>query len=130
MFGVITFALKVSILLQYIEIFVPLKTSNDIFWACHSIIWANLVFYTTVFFLQIFGCRPVERIWNPYVHAASCINGGSILDSAASLYTASRAINAASDIIILVLPQLVIRKLQMSSQKKIGISVVFLFGVL
>lgn len=65
------------------------------------LIWINLVFYLISTVLEIFSCRPREKAWNPLMTSGSCINV-LILNVTAS------SINAASDLVLLILPQLTI----------------------
>ncbi|PLB51213.1 hypothetical protein P170DRAFT_446341 [Aspergillus steynii IBT 23096] len=121
-YGIIIFFIKLSILLQYLEIF---SVQRDFFfWACHGLIWVNFVFYAIRTFLEIFACRYLSE------------TGGMLrIDGACPIETmlisiVSSAINSASDIIILILIQIRIWRLHMTLHKKSSVSVVFLFGLL
>lgn len=116
------FLLKLSILLQYLRAFVPLNTRNAMFWACHVLIWLNLVFYLVNFFFTLFICMPVRKSWVSWIK-------GSCLDFNI-LFIAGGVINTVSDLSILILPQCVIWNLQVSAKRKMKISAVFLPGVL
>lgn len=116
------FLLKLSILLQYLRTFVPLKTRNAMYWACHILLWLNFVFYLVSFFLTIFICTPIRKSWVLWIE-------GRCLDFNMLLITTG-VINTVSDLSILVLPQHVIWNLQISTKRKIRISAVFLPGVL
>ncbi|UDD64236.1 hypothetical protein AFCA_011477 [Aspergillus flavus] len=93
------------------------------FWMCHALIWINLVFYLISSFLEIFACRPLNKAWDPLITRGSCMDM-FLLNCIAS------SVNAASDLIILVLPQLRIWRLQMPLPKKLAVSAVFLFGII
>jgi hypothetical protein len=93
------------------------------FWACHTLIWLNFVFYTACAFLEIFACQPISKSWDPLITTGQCLNVYSINIAAA-------AINTASDISILLLPQHVIWNLHMSVKKKLGVSAIFFTGIL
>ena len=116
------FLLKLSILLQYLRTFVPLKTRNAMFWTCHALIWLNFVFYLVSFFLVIFNCTPIEKSWNSWIKGR-CLNFDMIS-------IAAGVINTISDLLILILPQFVIWNLQLSTKKRLRISGVFLPGAL
>ena len=123
MYAPTIFFIKLSILLQYVEIFVPGQTKTGTYWACHAIIWLNFIYYTISLFLEIFPCSPIAKAWDPLIVEGACLNTRVI-------NMASAGINAVSDIVILVLPQVVIWRLQMSFSKKVGVSAVFFVGVL
>lgn len=113
--------IKVTILLQYLRVLVPLKTRNLMFWASHTLIWLNVTFYSILFFLALFPCKPVKKYWNPWIEGR-CIDDGKL-----SVFVAS--FNAASDILILILPQPLIWRLHMTLKRKIALSAVFLVGI-
>lgn len=115
------FLVKVAILLQYLRVFVPHKTRNLMFWACHAFIWVNFIFFFVATFLMIFTCRPAKKFWNPWIEG-SCIDG-------VKTYAFASAFNATFDLLILILPQPIIWSLQMTLKKKIALSAVFLVGV-
>ena len=123
MYGCCIFFIKLAILLQILEVFVPLKSNNYFFWSCHALIWINFVFYTISFFLEIFSCRPMDKVWNILITEGTCLD-------TTKLNIAASSINAASDVVILVLPQLRIWGLHMPLHKKIAVSAVFFVGIL
>ena len=123
MYGFCIFFVKLSILLQYLQIFVPLKQRNALYWIAHTLIWTNLVFYLISAFLEVFGCKPISKAWDPLITNGYCIN---IL----AVNVAASSINSLSDIAILVLPQVSIWRLQMALRRKVQISALFLIGVL
>ena len=53
MYCPIVVLVKVSILLQYITIFV-VNRGNVFHYSVHAVLWTNIVFYTIVFFLVVF----------------------------------------------------------------------------
>lgn len=118
MYGCIIFAIKAAILLQYITIFSS-AARGLFFWVCHSLIWVNFVFYAICFFLEIFSCNPIAKAWDPFIMTGTCPVDVLVLNIAAS------AVNVASDFIILLLPQALIWRLKMSSQRRLGVSIIF-----
>lgn len=121
LYGVCIFFVKVSILLQYLELFTPLK--NTMYWVCHLLIGINFVFYLLWYLLSfVFACKPIDKVWNPLLQG-SCMN-------TLAINVAGSSINSASDVIILVLPQLTIWRLQMALQRRIAVSAMFLIGIL
>ncbi|KAL8885343.1 MAG: hypothetical protein Q9205_001018, partial [Flavoplaca limonia] len=98
------FITKLSILLQYLVIFVPNSTGKT-YWAIHFVICVNLLFYLAVMLVQIFQCQPREKIWHPLL-PGRCVDLAAVLISGA-------VINVISDLSILVLPVAKIWQLQM-----------------
>ena len=74
------------------------------------------------FFFVVFNCEPVSKFWKPWI-SGHCFNIFAI-----SIVTA--VINAVSDIMIVILPQPIIWKLQISIKRKLGLSAIILVGVL
>ncbi|CAG8977634.1 hypothetical protein HYALB_00006584 [Hymenoscyphus albidus] len=122
LYSLVVLAIKTSILLQFITIFSTAKRGK-FFWACHALIWLNLVFYGSGFFLEIFSCQPIRKAWDPLVENGTCIDMGSVL-------VASAAVNVASDFIIVLLPQPIIWRLHLDNRKKLEISAVFSAAIL
>ena len=118
-------SVKVSILLQYMEVFALSKTRAKLWWTCQIVIWTNVIFFCIATFLWIFQCNPIRKFWDPLI-----TNGSCFYDSGAEPYIATSAINSFSDIVILVIPQLVVWNLQTSLQKRAAISAIFLIGAL
>lgn len=71
--------------------------------------------------VQIMGCLPREKIWNPTVKGR-CINLSAVL-------IAGAVINIILDFSILVLPIGKIWQLQMSNRSKLGVSAVSLVSL-
>ena len=114
--------IKFAIFLQVLRVFVPGKKRNWMFWTCHGLIWLHFFWYFADLLVKIFPCRPVQRFWNPWIKG-TCIKIQQV-------YLATTAFNTASDILVVILPQPIIWKLQTSLKRKIGISLIFLVGVL
>jgi hypothetical protein len=114
--------MKAAILLQWTRIFVPLGTRNAFWWISQSLLWLTVLLYLGATLAGVLQCNPVEKAWNVLILNGKCINFEA-------LELATSAFNAVSDIIILVLPQRTIWRLQMSTLKKLGVSVVFAFGL-
>jgi hypothetical protein len=97
---------------------------NSFWWTCYIIIALNALYYVTGAFLLFFACIPHRKIWE-FTVPGKClppsINNTSIVSS---------SLNLASDLAILFLPQRVIWRLQLSTNKKIGVAALFAIGVL
>ena len=111
---------KVSILLQYISIFV-VHRGNIFHIIVHVLLWINVVFYTIDTFLVIFECNPRAKSWDDSV-PGSCF-------SLHQLGVSSGVINVVSDFAILLLPVHKVWRLQMPWQKKWRILAVFAVGL-
>ncbi|KAI1207268.1 uncharacterized protein F4807DRAFT_435074 [Annulohypoxylon truncatum] len=114
--------IKSAIIIEWTFIFVPQHTRNAFYWICQVLLWFNILFYIAMMILPNVACHPHERLWNPLI-PGTCINT-SISSTLVACF------NFATDIVLLVLPQKVIWGLQMSIKRKLGISLIFLIGIL
>ncbi|KAI0452330.1 hypothetical protein F5B21DRAFT_506349 [Xylaria acuta] len=115
--------LKVAILMEWIRIFSP-QSRNAFFWLCHVVLWLNVVYYIASIIVESMQCTPRQLIWDPTVK-------GTCLDAKAAEVISS--INVASDIVLLVTPQLVIWRAKSSIGRRVGMALIFavgLFGVI
>ena len=87
----------------------------------HVVLWANFTFYLMAIFIETFQCIPVQKAWYPLD------NGHCINQQAAQI--SSGVINSVSDIIILLLPVSSIWSLRIHKKGKVGLFVIFSFGV-
>ena len=111
-----------SILTQYVRIFVPTRQGNALmFWCTTALMLLNVIFYIIEFFLNIMQCSPRARLWNREL-PGTCIGSSNIVFTA--------GFNVISDVIILVLPLAKVWRLQMSMRRKLGISLIFSTGVM
>ncbi|KAI1410736.1 hypothetical protein F5Y13DRAFT_192062 [Hypoxylon sp. FL1857] len=122
-YAVTMLIMKASILREWSRIFVPHGTRNAFFWTCHIVMSVNIAFYAAIVIAENLSCFPYRRIWDKTVPGSTCI------DTKATAVAAS-AINIVLDIITLILPQRIIWRLQMPIKQKIGVSLVFMIGVL
>jgi hypothetical protein len=107
---------KLSILALYHRIF---RISGKAFnWAIYGVAVWIILWFIGVYLAILLGCHPIHTYWT-----ASC----------APTYTTSittSVTNIISDIAVLLLPQAQVWGLQMPIRKKIGLSIVFLMGLL
>lgn len=126
-YSLIIVPLKVSLILQIRRIFIPhsrsLHSRPLLLWVIDSFLALNVMFYITLFLFQFLACRPLAHAWNPLVE------GKCVKDSLA-VHIVSAGINTVSDLIIVVLPQPIIWRLELDRQKKWGLTAVFLLGAL
>ncbi|KAL8784312.1 MAG: hypothetical protein Q9195_009091 [Heterodermia aff. obscurata] len=114
--------IKISILLQYLRIFVPnRKGSMPLYMAIHVLTWSNFGFYLVSTIFEITMCSPRKKIWNPLMKTGHCYDANAV-------YVATGIFNVVSDFAILILPIIPISKLQMSSKRKIMMIAIFAAG--
>ncbi|KAI3326934.1 hypothetical protein HD806DRAFT_531530 [Xylariaceae sp. AK1471] len=114
--------LKIAILLQWVRVFVPRGTKGSFYWTCHALIGINILLYLAIVIAVCVSCKPFRRIWDKTV-PGTCSASRDIIDISTAVG------NLISDLIILILPQRVIWKLQIKPRKKIGIAFIFLVGI-
>ncbi len=121
LYGFAAFTIKLAILLQFLRIFSPRK-NHSTFWIYHSLIWINFSFYVIITFLNIFLCQPIKKFWKPWIQG-QCLKTTEV-------YIAMACVSSASDFSLLIIPQKDIWNLQMSFKRRIGVSAIFLVGLL
>ncbi|KAI0546420.1 hypothetical protein F4679DRAFT_557829 [Xylaria curta] len=122
LFAISSAAIKAAIILEWLRIFNQSCERNNFFWASHSILWITLLFHLATLISFNAACRPYARTWDPFVH-------GTCYDSR-PVYVASTASYLIVDIFILLLPQSIIWRLNMTKRKKQGVALFFGVGVL
>ena len=113
---------KLALLFQLIRIFTPTKTGR-VYTVTMVLVLVNSMLYFATLLSVIFECIPQEKIWNPEVKGARCINIQDAL-------IITSAFNAASDAMILVLPMWATWQLKLRMKHKVGIIAVFATGLL
>ena len=73
------------------------------------------------FFTVIFQCTPVNYLWGKTIPGGHCFDSGILV-------IVGGALNAVTDVLMLILPIPVLWKLQMSTRKKWTVSAIFLMG--
>ncbi|XXG96265.1 hypothetical protein Hte_002546 [Hypoxylon texense] len=96
--GIIILFLNITILLQYLRVFVPTGTRNFTFWAIYGALYANIAYYVAFMFLQIFACTPREQFWDKSITEGRCMDIIAINVSGA-------VVCLVSDVAILLIPQ-------------------------
>lgn len=120
LYGIIIAHLKTAIILQYLRVFVA--TRNALYWILHLLIWLHFAFYASFALLEIIMCTRRSKQCGPNIqgHCFDCL----------TLNSWAAGVNAASDLSLVIIPQIVIWKLRMKIKKKWGLSAVFLIGIL
>lgn len=108
--------IKISLVLFYLEIF---KTPTFRMTAYIFLVYL-IVNSLVIFFIAICACKPIHSFWNRDIKG-QCIN----IQAAAYANSASAIVQ---DIILLILPLVFIRKLQMKRYRKIAVGFMFVIG--
>ncbi|KAF2179436.1 hypothetical protein K469DRAFT_596142 [Zopfia rhizophila CBS 207.26] len=114
--------LKAAIILQCLRVFVPDGIRDSTFWISHLLLWANAIFYITVIFVEAVSCSPRAAIWDVTIKG-KCLNR-------LWLHYISADFNSFSDLLVSILPQRAIWNMTMPRKRQVGLSALFLFGVL
>ncbi|PQE31434.1 integral membrane protein [Rutstroemia sp. NJR-2017a WRK4] len=89
--------------------------------AVYFLMFVVLGYSFAIIFALIFPCRPVAKNWDARITEGTCINR-------AAIYTATAAVNIATDIALLTLPIPMIVHLRMPSVQKVGLIFIFAVG--
>lgn len=108
---------KLSILMLFIRFVNQRKLRVAIYF-----IMAIIVIYSLVAsFVWVYACRPLEKWWDLTITSGSCINWLKI-----PIF--SGAMNTATDAVILFLPALILRDVQLPKKQKVGVIIVLMTG--
>ncbi|KAI1820012.1 hypothetical protein F4861DRAFT_94940 [Xylaria intraflava] len=122
-YGACTPLIKISILTQYIQLFMPTGKPTGMYWTTVFLIVANVLYYFITDIIEIFACRPIDKVWNPFITEGWCLN-------VLALNVAASSINSVSDLSILVVPQFFIWRLNMSFRRKAEVAFLFFLAVI
>lgn len=119
--------LKTAILLEWLRILAPPGQGNRLaspfWWGCVSVMALQVVWAVACVVLLNVQCSPHEAIWKVYMPRELCFN-------LVPVQLTSGAVQLASDVVMLLLPQRTIWELKLSWQKRLGVSVIFGLGIL
>ncbi len=115
---------KCAILLEWTSIFVPEGKRGCFTWTCYATCGAICALSIIVFIMDLVNCTPFESNYNPLVP------GGFCRFSIPQFGLASSTTNLVLDLIPLTLAQKVIWGLQVSWRKRLGVSLIFLIGIM
>lgn len=87
------------------------------------LLWVNVAFYFAIFWAVLFECIPQARIWDPRITTGYCVSRNAEM-AAAGLF------NVVADFCIFVLPLWAIWHLHTAVKNKLGISAIFLTGLM
>ncbi|KAI0119751.1 hypothetical protein F4814DRAFT_413144 [Daldinia grandis] len=122
LYGIAVLGLKAAILIDWMGIFVPKGSRTPFWWASVLVLSLNTLWYLSNRIMENFHCIPFKRIWDLTVP-------GTCYDWTYGLLAAS-SINVISDFAIFILPQAIIWRLNMPRRRKIGLSIIFMLGLL
>lgn len=108
--------IKVAILLLYYRLF-PNKTFRRVIYGMGTLVLLCLV---STFFSFLLQCLPIRSFWQHQV-AHHCFVQNPF-------YLAAASLSLVSDVFILVMPMPMVWALNISRQRKMGLSLVFLLG--
>jgi hypothetical protein len=108
--------IKISLVLFYLEIFKTRKFQITAYVFLGYLVVNSLV----IFFIAIFACSPVSSFWNRDIK-------GKCIDIQGAAY-ANSASAIVQDIVLLILPLVFIRNLQMKRYRKIAVGLMFVIG--
>ncbi|KAJ1334072.1 hypothetical protein MN608_04075 [Microdochium nivale] len=114
--------IKTAILLDWCRIFVPGERSDNLFWwGCVLLGIIQCVWGVACIVLLNMQCVPYNAIWVFYV-PSRCYSLPNVM-------LASASVQVFTDITMVLLPQRIIWKLQMSWKKRAGVSLIFGIGI-
>ncbi|KAF2843411.1 hypothetical protein M501DRAFT_903162, partial [Patellaria atrata CBS 101060] len=118
---------KISILCLYQRL-APHKVAQSFIyktWACIAFIIAYVI---TFLFVRSFGCKPISAFWYRQIPQWRATHEFSCLDDAAVYFTAG-SISVVQDILAVILPMILVWKLQMTRRQKIAVGIIFSLGI-
>lgn len=120
-YGPLIFTTKLCILLLYLRVLDPAARSKTRLFI-YSLIWGNFLFYLAGTLIKIFQCTPINKAWDQSIP-------GRCVPIEIFILIAS-VISVISDFSILLLPFVCVWQLQLKTDKKLGVSAMFLAGSL
>lgn len=123
LYGLTVLFIKAAIIVQCIRILTPVGVRTAAYWILQVLLWTHVVAYVANTFFEIFKCDPRAKAWD------DTIVGGKCLDIDAVHFT-SAAVNLASDILLVAIPQLIIWRMQMPVRRRWAVSSIFLVALL
>jgi len=121
---VVFLLIKPCILIEWCRIFCPNKRTY-FYYTCWGLITINVLWYIAVILLANLECFPQAKIWDKTIVGGRCLDPIQVK----LIWVYNAAVNLGLDIIILALPQKVIWNLKLNRKKKVGLSMIFAFGL-
>ncbi|KAI2620678.1 hypothetical protein GGS26DRAFT_304384 [Hypomontagnella submonticulosa] len=122
LYETVMMAIKPMILFEWMHIFASAGPRNLFNWTCYILSAINVLTYFISIMIDATSCTPREYWWDQTIE-------GHCVDTK-SLPIATAIINVIVDVFILLLPQGIIWRLNMSRAKRAGVSCVFFIGLI
>ncbi|KAI0427501.1 hypothetical protein F5Y09DRAFT_316026 [Xylaria sp. FL1042] len=122
LYGATMLVLKPAILLEWCRIFSANNPRGYFFWISVAVSVINILNYLLGIIIESTSCSPQAAWWDKTIP-------GHCLDTQILALTTA-IVNLVLDVVILILPQRTIWKLQMSWKKRLSVSIVFIVGAL
>ena len=106
----------------YLSFFTNPSRKTRIYWTIRFLIVFYMLFYLANLAITIWPCVPRSRLWMP-TEAGHCVNYKAV-------FIILGTINVVTNSILLILPITQVRRQQMSRRRAIGVSFVFIIGLL
>ncbi|KAI1424729.1 hypothetical protein F5Y12DRAFT_714968 [Xylaria sp. FL1777] len=113
--------LKSAILIEWARIFGP-GNRKAFRLTCYILAGLNSLYYTINILVEVNSCHPRAYYWDKTIPGGHCLDGPV-------LALTSALVNLVFDLAILILPQTVIWRLNMSRRRRAGVSIVFVIGL-
>lgn len=118
------FAAKFSVLKQTERIFCTSTQRKSVYyWWIQAMIWANAAFSLSFSIVFLCACIPRSKLWETTLP-------GNCMTSTNTAIIATSIVNIVSDWSALILPLIVIHRLQMNARRKLGVMAIFAVGLL
>ena len=113
---------KTAILIEWMQLFTPHRIRPWFYWSAWAVLTINAMLYVSSIIAASVTCIPLEAYWSRWI-PGSCINFRIVT-------ILSAFFNTFVDVIILLLPQGIIWRLNVDRSRKIGVSLIFSVGLL
>ncbi|PWY73067.1 hypothetical protein BO70DRAFT_413827 [Aspergillus heteromorphus CBS 117.55] len=110
--------IKLSVLLFLRRLESQSVVVNRLIWFTIAV---TIALFLAVIGADVFQCHPVAYVYDMSIPSGTCINQGAF-------YVASAVTNLVTDLMVMSIPVLIMRSLQMPVKRKIAICVVLSFG--
>lgn len=111
---------KISLGIFYLRVS-PFKTGFRL--AVYAVMCVSIINSTINAFGFAWVCQPIEKYWDFSILTGKCIDLNRY-------FLATACINAATDLVLLVLPVFILHKLQLPLQRKLGAALLLMTGSL
>ena len=110
-------------MIEWSRFFVAHGTRNTFYWMCKIILSFTSLTHIAFIVAENMSCVPHQKIWDRTILVGYCIDQRIF-------HVPGALVSPIVNLIILIMPQRTIWNLQTSTKNKIGISIIFLVGLL